>query len=92
VQLTLFRYACLIFAAGTLSSALTGARPGVATLVTVTLSAMLLALLVRRTAALPALVPVGTEALRRSVGKPALTRQRDPDASGRPRPRAPSAA
>lgn len=88
VPLSLLRLAGLVLPAGALS----GARPGVATAVTLTLSALLLALLVRRTAVVPALVRVGTEALRRSVRNPALTRQRDPDASGRPRPRAPSAA
>jgi hypothetical protein len=85
VPLSLLRLAGLVLLAGALS----GARPGVATAVTPTLSAVLL---VRRTAVVPALVRVGTEALRRSVRNPALTRQRDPDASGRPRPRAPSAA
>lgn len=88
MPLILLRVACAFVLAG----AVGGTRPGMATAVTLSLAAVLLALLVRSTAAVPALAPVGAEALRRSTRHPAVQRQRDPDASGRPRPRAPSAA
>jgi hypothetical protein len=74
-----------------LAGALIGLQPGLATTVTLTLGALLVTLLVSRTA--PTSVAVLLPAGRRRPGRTARTpflRQSDPDGAGRPRPRAPA--
>jgi hypothetical protein len=69
---------------------LVGTQPGLAATVTLTVAALCAALIAFRQLAIPSPVPAGSSALRRRARRTEVVRLHDPDAAGRPRPRAPS--
>jgi hypothetical protein len=86
------RVAGTLVVLGVAFGALTGSQPSLATALTLTLAALVAALILRRGAAIPAFAPQTVSALRGGVRRTARLRQSDPNTSGRPRPRAPSVA